>query len=97
MSHHSENELPQASTTVINNVIYQFFFDLFNLLLKGEERFCQVGKSLDLSLVCTLTKEALLKGMVQYSLPPCTNHFKSAAFYYANMIQFFAKEADLGG
>ncbi len=71
----TENEHSQASTTVMNNAIYQFFFELFNLLLKGEERF-----GLDLNLVCTLTKEALLKGQGQYSSPPCTNQFKSSIF-----------------
>ncbi len=40
-------------------------------------------------------REPLLKGMAQYSSPPCTNWFKSAAFDIANIIYFLTKQDTL--
>ncbi len=38
------------------------------------------------------TKEPLLKGKDQYSWPPCTNYFRSAAFDKVNIIYFLQNE-----
>jgi hypothetical protein len=40
-------------------------------------------------------RETLLKGMAQYSLPPCTNLFRSAPFYIENIINIFDKKSYL--
>ncbi len=42
-------------------------------------------------LVNSLIKEYQLKGKAQYSWPPCTNWFRSAAFDNANIIYFLTK------
>jgi len=43
----------------------------------------------------SLIREPLLKGKVQYSWPPSTNSFRSAAFDLANIIHIFTKQATL--
>ncbi len=40
-------------------------------------------------------REPLLKGMAQYSWPPCTNQFRSAHFYIENMIYLGSKTSYL--
>jgi len=40
-----------------------------------------------------LFREALLKWTAQYSRPPCTNLFISAAFEYENIVNFFTEQA----
>jgi hypothetical protein len=35
------------------------------------------------------SRESLLKGKDQYSLPPCTNQFRSAAFHTETIFFFF--------
>jgi hypothetical protein len=40
-------------------------------------------------------RESLLKGNAQYSRPPCTNQFSSAAFDTENSVYSFARQATL--
>ncbi len=43
----------------------------------------------------TVTREPFLEGKAQYSWPPCTNQFRSAAFDIKNIINFFTKHSAL--
>jgi hypothetical protein len=41
------------------------------------------------------SREALLNGKAQYSRPPCTNLFRSAAFENENITYYLTKQATL--
>jgi hypothetical protein len=72
-------------------LFYFGYYHLTTIAKKSFLNFCNFG----IILTIAQTRETLLKGKVQYSWPPYTTYFRSAAFDVANITYFFTKQASL--